>query len=118
MKANREMMSEQEVTTVVKAYFGDSLKKLKVYPSVKDFIVSIVYTDFKCEANVMRELSQQIPCAQITMERELTDQCWMKAIDDMELNNVEVFTKDVSGNMNSFTIIGLLIDYMRGTDFN
>lgn len=118
MKANREMMSEQEVTTVVKAYFGDSLKKLKVYPSVKDFIVSIVYTDFKCEANVMRELSQQLPCAQITMERELTDQCWVKAIEHMESNRLEVFVKDVSGNLNSFTIVELLIDYMRGTDFN
>ena len=112
------MMSEQEVTTIVKTYFGNALKSLQVSPCVTDYMVDIVYTDFKCEANVMRELSQQIPCAQISMERELTDKCWLQAINEMDLHNVEVFVKDVSGKMNSFTMVGLLIDYMRGTDFN
>lgn len=110
-------MSEQEVTIVVHKYFGKSLKKLKVYPAVADYVVDIVYTDFKCESKVMRELSQQLPCAQITMERELTEKCWMRAIDAIEMSNLEIYVKDVAGNFNSFTMAEFLIDYMRANDF-
>ncbi|MGN0091291.1 MAG: hypothetical protein ACI36Z_10125 [Alloprevotella sp.] len=111
------LYTQEEIANEVKKYFGKSLKEVSVEPSVADYHVWITYQDFKSEANVRRELSNKMPFVDFYVEREISDRCWMKAIDDLSINDTEIFVKDVSGNLKSFTFAGFLIDYMRATDF-
>ena len=111
------MMTEEEVTMIVKTYFGKSLKRLTIIPSAADYLVMVEYTDFKSEANAMRELSSKLANVEIDLEREITDRCWMQAIDRLAVDEPEILVKDVSGDLKSFTYVGYLIDFMRATDF-
>lgn len=112
-----DFYTQEEITNALMQYFGQSLKEISVVPSVADFHVCVKYSDFKSEANVRRELSTKMPFVDFYVEREISDRCWMKAIDELSFNDTEIFVKDVAGNLKSFTFAGFLIDYMRATDF-
>ena len=117
-ESQNKNMDADDIRRSIQSYFRNRLKFVDVFQKGISIYAYIEYVDFKSEPTAMRELSVKLPGVHIVLERELTDDLWMKTIDLMESDKAEVYVKDSTGAMQKITIVEYIMEYMRSNDFS
>lgn len=109
----------KDVESIIRAYFGDSLRELNVYMIGRFASVTITYEDFKSKRKIRRELEDKIPNIEIDqLERIYSEKTMFDIFNEMCEEDIDIYVQEPNGSLRKTKFILLIEEILYHRNFN